>query len=81
MKISIIVPVYKVELYIEKCISSILQQTYTEELECLIINDATPDNSISIIERIILENNNNSIHFKIIHHKQNKGKHSINYKF
>lgn len=73
MKISIIVPVFKVELYIEKCIKSILQQTYTGDLECLIIDDATPDNSISIVEQMLSEKKNNNIEFKIIHHKQNKG--------
>lgn len=37
-KISVIVPVYNVENYIEKCIESILSQTYTD-FELLLIND------------------------------------------
>lgn len=42
--ISIIVPVYKVELYLEKCIKSILDQTY-KNLEILLVDDGSPDRS------------------------------------
>ena len=42
--ISIIVPVYNVEKYIDKCISSILQQTYPR-IELLLIDDGSPDKS------------------------------------
>ena len=51
--VSIIIPVYGVERYIEKCIRSVLEQTYSN-LEVVIVNDATKDSSINIIERIIL---------------------------
>lgn len=43
-KISIIVPVYKVEQYLPKCIDSILSQTY-QNWELLLIDDGSPDNS------------------------------------
>ena len=42
-KISIIVPVYKVEPYLKRCIESIINQTYTE-LEIILVNDGSPDN-------------------------------------
>lgn len=42
--ISIIVPVYNVEKYIDKCINSILHQTYTN-IELLLIDDGSPDKS------------------------------------
>ncbi len=48
-KVSIIVPVYGVENYIVKCIDSIVRQTY-KNLEIIIINDGTKDNSIKLIE-------------------------------
>lgn len=48
-KISIIVPVYKVEQYLPKCIDSILAQTY-HDWELLLIDDGSPDNSGHICE-------------------------------
>lgn len=52
MKISVIVPVYKVEKYIGKCIQSLLDQTYTN-FEALIVNDSSPDQSISIAKKLV----------------------------
>lgn len=43
-KITVIVPVYKVEKYLSKCIDSILAQTYTD-FELILIDDGSPDNS------------------------------------
>ena len=40
--ISIIVPIYQVELYLEKCIDSIINQTY-KNLEIILIDDGSPD--------------------------------------
>ena len=42
-KVSIIVPVYKVEPYLDKCVSSIVNQTYTN-LEIILVDDGSPDN-------------------------------------
>lgn len=50
MLISIVIPVYNVEKYIHKCLESVAKQTYRENLEVIIINDGSPDNSLSIIE-------------------------------
>lgn len=41
-KISVIVPVYKVEKYLDRCVSSILAQTYTD-FELLLVDDGSPD--------------------------------------
>lgn len=48
-KISIIVPVYKVEQYIRECLDSIKNQTFTD-WECLLIDDGSPDNSGKICD-------------------------------
>lgn len=72
MNISVIIPVYNVEKYIERCLRSVMNQTFTEGVECIIVNDCTPDNSMKIAEKLINEYKG-SILFRIISHKQNKG--------
>lgn len=49
--ISIIIPVYNVEKYVEKCIISVINQTY-KNLEIIIVNDGTKDSSGEICERL-----------------------------
>lgn len=65
MKISIIIPVYNVEHYLDKCLKSVINQTYNN-LEIIIINDGSTDNSAQICkryqaidDRITLINNEN----------------------
>lgn len=46
-KISVIVPCYKVEKYIDKCMESIVHQTIgIENLEIILVNDASPDGTL-----------------------------------
>ncbi|MEG0826017.1 MAG: glycosyltransferase family 2 protein [Bacilli bacterium] len=56
MKFSIIVPVYNVEKYINKCLDSILNQTYNN-FEVIIVNDGTEDNSQIIIDKYCKNDN------------------------
>lgn len=51
-KISIIVPVYGVEQYIAKCLTSIQNQTFTD-FECIVVDDGSPDNSIAIAKQLV----------------------------
>ena len=48
-KISIIVPIYKVESYLKRCIDSILNQTFTD-FECILVDDGSPDNCPQICD-------------------------------
>lgn len=50
MKISVIIPIYNVEKYIERCIKSILGQSL-QDFELIIVNDCTPDSSMDIVNR------------------------------
>ena len=50
-KVSIIVPVYNQQRYIRKCLKSILQQSY-KEIEIIVVNDGSTDNSLSIIRKM-----------------------------
>lgn len=47
-EISIIVPVYNVEQYLEKCVDSILNQTF-KDFELILVDDGSPDNSGAIL--------------------------------
>ena len=71
MKVSIIIPVYNVSDYVEHCLQSVMVQTYTD-MECIIVDDCTPDDSIEKCERMIAEYNG-PIAFKILHHERNRG--------
>lgn len=51
-KVSIIIPIYKVEKYIEECLKSVLIQDY-DNLEILLIDDDSPDKSIEICKNIL----------------------------
>ncbi len=53
IKVSVIIPVYNVENYIEECVESVLNQTL-REIEIIIVNDGTRDNSIKKLKDIYL---------------------------
>jgi len=67
-KISVIVPIYKCEKYIAKCLESILAQTF-DNFEVVCVNDCTPDNSVAIVEGYIRRD----ARIRLIHHDQNLG--------
>lgn len=69
--VSIIIPVYQVSEYIERCIESVKNQTYTD-IECIIVDDGTQDDSIEKCEKCIQEYDG-PIQFRIIHHGVNRG--------
>ena len=77
MLVSIIIPVYNVAPYIEKCLQSVMDQTYTGSMECLLVDDCGQDDSMAIAEQCIeeykAENSQNSIDFRIIRHTKNRG--------
>ncbi len=65
--ISIIVPVYKVEPYLDKCVSSIVDQTY-KNLEIILVDDGSPDNCPAMCDEWTKKDSR----IKVIH-KQNGG--------
>lgn len=71
IKVSIVIPVYNVENYIEKCLLSAINQTY-KNIEILIIDDCSTDKSMDIVFHI-LKNNKQDSDIQIIHHEYNKG--------
>ena len=66
-KVSVIVPVYKAEQYLDRCVKSILEQTY-QNFELILVDDGSPDNSPSLCDEWAKNDN----HIYVIH-KENGG--------
>ncbi len=71
--ISVVTPIYGVERYIEHCARSLFEQTITEGVEFIFIDDCTPDGSIDVLNAVLNEYPKRKEQVRIIHHKQNKG--------
>ena len=71
-KVSVIVPVYKVARFIERCARSLFEQTL-QDIEFIFVDDATPDASISIMQTVLAEYPNRIEQVKLITHECNKG--------
>jgi glycosyltransferase involved in cell wall biosynthesis len=71
-KVTIAVPVYGVESYVEKCVESLFEQTYSN-IEFMFINDCTPDKSIEIIESVLERYPSRKGQVRIINQSVNKG--------
>ena len=68
--VTISIPLFKCEEFLEKCLLSVLNQTY-KNLEVTLINDQTPDNSVEIAEKFITEHQLQN--WKIYHLEENSG--------
>ena len=66
--VSVVVPVYNVEIYIRQCVDSILNQTF-QDFEIILVDDASPDNSIAICKKFYGDNDK----VKFVHHEKNCG--------
>ena len=73
VKVSVCIPVYGVEKYIERCARSLFEQTMTDGIEFIFVNDCTKDNSIEILEKVLEEYPHRKEQVKIIHHEKNRG--------
>lgn len=62
--ISVIIPIYKAEKYIEKCVRGVLAQTY-QNLEVILVEDGSPDNSGAICDKLASED----VRVRVIHKK------------
>lgn len=70
--VSILVPIFNVEKYIERCAISLFEQTF-ENIEYVFVNDCTQDKSIEILLNILEKYPKRKKQVKIIHHKKNRG--------
>ena len=75
-KVSVIVPIYKVEKYIEKCVRSLFEQTL-EDIEYIFVNDCTPDNSIKILQKVLMDYPVREKFVKIVNLEVNSGQAAV----
>ena len=71
MKVSIIVPVYNVAKYIERCLLSVLNQTW-QDLEVILVNDCTLDDSMEIARRVVASHPRGTV-VRCLEHEENRG--------
>lgn len=72
MRISICIPIYNVEIYIERCLKSAFEQSYSD-IEYILVNDSCSDNSIKIAHNIINKYPNREKSVHIYSHEKNRG--------
>lgn len=71
--VSIIIPVYQVEDFITRCVTSVIEQTYSHSaIECILVDDCGTDNSVMLAQKCI-NNYKGDLQFKIIHNDHNCG--------
>lgn len=72
MLVSICVPIYNVENYIERCAVSLLGQTYGK-IEYVFVNDCSPDKSVEVLSKVMEDYPGKKDFVKIISHEKNRG--------
>ena len=70
--VSVIVPIYNVSKFIERCVRSLMEQTYPY-IEYIFVDDATPDDSMAILERVLQEYPQKHTQITVLHNTQNRG--------
>ena len=71
-KVRVIIPIFKVENYIERCAVSLFEQSY-DDIEYIFVNDCTPDKSMLILEDVIKKYPRRKKQVKVVDHKKNGG--------
>ena len=71
-KVSVIVPIFNVERFIERCVTTLFEQTL-DEVEYIFVDDCSPDNSISILYALLDKYPLRKVCTKVIRHSLNKG--------
>lgn len=72
IKLSICVPIYGTEKYIERCARSLFEQN-VQDVEYIFVNDCTKDQAVEVLRRVISEYPNLRDHVRIINHEKNLG--------
>lgn len=70
--VSVIIPVYGVEAFIERCASSLMEQTL-REAEFIFVDDASPDGSVRLLREVIARYPERKSRVRLIRHESNRG--------
>lgn len=70
--VSIIIPIYGVELFIERCAMSLMEQTL-QDVEFIFVDDCTPDKSMDVLQNVLNKYPERGHQIHILRHKKNKG--------
>ncbi len=70
---TVVVPIYNVAKYMERCAISLFEQTFQGEIEYLFVDDASPDCSIEILKSIVERYPDHKRMVKILRHEKNQG--------
>lgn len=71
-RLSVVIPIYNVEQYIERCARTLFAQTL-QDIEYIFVNDSTPDNSVGVLKNVLEEYPDRKPMVRIINHEQNQG--------
>lgn len=72
IQVTILMPIYKVDLYLEKTLDSVFTQTYPY-LDYVFVNDCSPDNSLQVLKDTIDKYKVDANKYTIVNHLQNEG--------
>lgn len=71
-KVSVIIPIYKVRNFIERCVCSLFEQTL-QDIEYIFVDDASPDDSIDVLKSCVERYPERASHVHILVHEHNQG--------
>lgn len=71
-KVSVIIPIFRVEAFIERCARSLMEQTLGEA-EFIFVDDCSPDGSMTVLERVLSDYPQRQGQVRIFHHQENRG--------
>ncbi|MGN0231008.1 MAG: glycosyltransferase family 2 protein [Muribaculaceae bacterium] len=73
MKLSVIIPVYGVAGFVERCAESLMRQSMREGVEFIFVDDATPDDSIALVRKVVERHPERAAQVRILTHEANQG--------
>ena len=73
MDVSVIIPVYGVAGFVERCTESLMSQSMREGVEFIFVDDATPDESIALVRKVVERHPERAAQVRILTHEANQG--------